>query len=102
MDYIICENGNFPAQYLVMKKGDDGIYHIVFGPDPDIEDAERKLAELTGSNERAKNDKGQFIADDPKTSNVNEAYVSGKKPVKKKEKKIVIKKKVTKKVSKKK
>jgi hypothetical protein len=31
---------------------------------------------------RAKNDKGQFIADDKLTTYVNEAYVNGKKPVK--------------------
>ena len=27
--YIIAENGEFPPQYFVMKKGDDGIYQIV-------------------------------------------------------------------------
>ena len=35
------------------------------------------------SGERAKNDKGQFIADDKSTPHVNEAYVDGKKPVRK-------------------
>jgi len=34
--------------------------------------------------ERARNDKGQLVADDPSTPDVNEAYVGGKKPVKKK------------------
>ena len=31
---------------------------------------------------RAKNDKGQFIADDPSTPDVNEAYVQEKKKTK--------------------
>ena len=31
---------------------------------------------------RAKNKKGKFIADDPSTPDVNEAYVGGKKPKK--------------------
>ena len=41
-NYIIAENGNFPPQYNVLVKGEDGIYRVVFGPDPDLEDAERK------------------------------------------------------------
>jgi len=36
------------------------------------------VAEPTG--ERAKDDKGRFVADDPSTPNVNEAYVDGKTP----------------------
>ena len=32
---------------------------------------------------RAKNDKGQFIADDPSTPDVNEAWEGGKAPEKK-------------------
>tara|TARA_R100000808_G_C2103317_1_gene119711 strand:+ start:494 stop:637 length:144 start_codon:yes stop_codon:yes gene_type:complete len=31
---------------------------------------------------RAKDKKGKFIADDPSTPDVNEAYVGGKKPTK--------------------
>ena len=34
--------------------------------------------------ERARNDKGQLIGDDPSTPDINEAYVGGKKPTKKK------------------
>ena len=34
--------------------------------------------------ERARNDKGHFIADDESTPDINEAYVSGKAPAKKK------------------
>lgn len=82
--YIIAENGEFPAQYFVMKKNDDGIYQIVFGPDPDIEDAERKVAELSSSTKRARTKKGHYKSDDPSTPDINEAYVSGKAPAKKK------------------
>ena len=48
-NYIIAENGNFPPQYNVLVKGEDGIYRVVFGPDPDLEDAERKHKELSGT-----------------------------------------------------
>ena len=82
--YYISENGDFPAQYFVLKQDDDGILRPVFGPDPDLEDAERKHAELSGSGKRARNYKGHFIADDESTPDVNEAYVSGKAPLKKK------------------
>jgi len=34
--------------------------------------------------DRARNDKGQLVADDPTTPDINEAYVGGKKPAKKK------------------
>ena len=81
-DYVISETGEFPAQYKVLKLDTDGIYRPIFGPDPDLEDAERKCDEMNG--ERARNDKGQLIGDDPSTPDINEAYVGGKKPVKKK------------------
>ena len=71
--YVISETGEFPAQYKVLHLDADGIYRPVFGPDPDLEDAERKCAEMNG--ERARNAKGQLVADDPSTPNVNEAYV---------------------------
>ena len=80
--YVISETGEFPAQYKVLKLDTDGIYRPIFGPDPDLEDAERKCAEMNG--ERARNDKGQLVADDPSTPDINEAYVGGKKPTKKK------------------
>ena len=83
MKYFISENGNFPAQYFVLEEGDDGILRPVFGPDPDLEDAQRKHAELSGSNKRARDSKGHYKADDPSTPDVNEAYVSGKAPAKK-------------------
>ena len=35
------------------------------------------------SGKRARNAKGHFVADDPNTPNVNEAYVDGKKPKRK-------------------
>ena len=94
-NYVISETGEFPAQYKVLHLDEDGIYRPVFGPDPDLEDAERKCAEMNG--DRAKDDKGHFVADDPTTPDVNEAYVGGKKPTKKKTKKKVAKKKAKKK-----
>ena len=36
------------------------------------------------SGERARNAKGRFVADNPDTPNVNEAYVDGKTPTRKK------------------
>jgi hypothetical protein len=76
--YVISET----AQYKVLKLDEDGIYRPVFGPDPDLEDAERKCGEMNG--DRSRNDKGQLIGDDLSTPDVNEAYVGGKKPTKKK------------------
>ena len=80
-NYVISETGEFPPQYKVLHLDEDGIYRPVFGPDPDLEDAARKCDEMNG--ERARNDKGQLVADDPSTPDVNEAYVGGKKPKKK-------------------
>jgi len=80
--FVISETGEFPAQYKVLRLDEDGIYRPIFGPDPDLEDAERKCAEMNG--DRARNDKGQLVADDLSTPDINEAYVGGKKPVKKK------------------
>ena len=93
--YVISETGQFPAQYKVLKLDEDGIYKPVFGPDPDLEDAERKCAEMNG--ERARNDKGQLVADDKSTPDINEAYVGGKTPTKKKTVKKTVAKKATKK-----
>jgi len=100
-DYVISETGEFPAQYKVLKLDTDGIYRHIFGPDPDLEDAERKCAEM--NNDRARNDKGQLVGDDLSTPDINEAYVSGKAPVKKKAtvKKKTVKKTVVKKATKK-
>tara|TARA_R110000796_G_scaffold42455_1_gene104965 strand:- start:1217 stop:1513 length:297 start_codon:yes stop_codon:yes gene_type:complete len=80
--FVISETGEFPAQYKVLRLDEDGIYRPIFGPDPDLEDAERKCAEMNG--DRARNDKGQLVADDLSTPDINEAYVGGKAPVKKK------------------
>jgi len=93
--YVISETGEFPAHYKVLRLDDDGIYRPVFGPDPDLADAERKCGEMNG--DRAKNAKGHFVADDLSTPNINEAYVGGKAPVNKKTKKKVAKKKAKKK-----
>ena len=92
---IISETGEFPAQYNVLQEGESGIYQVVFGPDPDLEDAKRKADELNGV--RARTAKGHYVADDPSTPDVNEAYVGGKKPKKKTTKKTTTKKKSTKK-----
>ena len=92
--FVISETGEFPAQYKVLRLDEDGIYRPIFGPDPDLEDAERKCDEMNG--ERARNDKGQLVADDPSTPDINETYVGGKKPDKKKtttKKKTTVKKK---------
>ena len=97
-EYVISETGEFPPQYKVLRLGEDGIYVPVFGPDPDLSDAERKCGEMNG--ERARNDDGHFVADDPSTPDVNEAYVGGKTPAK--AKKAPAKKKVAKKAAKKK
>ena len=43
-DYIISETGEFPPQYKVLHLEEDGIWRPVFGPDPDLQDAERKLS----------------------------------------------------------
>ena len=93
-NYVISETGEFPAQYKVLHLNEDGIYRPVFGPDPDLEDAERKCAEMNG--ERSRNDKGQLVADDPSTPDVKKAVK--KTPAKKAPaKKTTTKKKTTKK-----
>ena len=82
---IIATNGNFPAEYNVLQANKDGIYEVVFGPDPDLADAQRKADELNGV--RARDNKGHYVADDPSTPGINEAYVGGKAPKKKAKKK---------------
>ena len=87
---IISETGEFPPAYNVLIEGDDGIWLKVFGPDPDLEDAQRKADELNGV--RARDSKGHYVADDPSTPDINEAYVGGKAPKKTKAKKTAKKK----------
>ena len=87
---IISETGEFPPAYNVLTEGDDGIWLKVFGPDPDLEDAQRKADELNGV--RARHSKGHYVADDPSTPDINEAYVGGKAPKKTKAKKTAKKK----------
>ena len=87
---IISETGEFPASYNVLQEGDDGIWLKVFGPDPDLEDAQRKADELNGV--RGRDSKGHYVADDPSTPDINEAYVGGKAPKKTKAKKTTKKK----------
>ena len=87
---IISETREFPPAYNVLIEGDDGIWRKVFGPDPDLEDAQRKADELNGV--RARDSKGHYVADDPSTPDINEAYVGGKAPKKTKAKKTAKKK----------
>jgi hypothetical protein len=49
MKYIISETGQFPPQYKVLQENENGIWTPIFGPDPDLEDAQRKVAELQPS-----------------------------------------------------
>ena len=93
--YVVSETGEFPAQYKVLVLDEDGIYRPVFGPDPDLSDAQRKCDEMNG--ERARDEDGHFVADDLSTADVNEAYVGGKAPRKKAAKKKAAKKKAAKK-----
>ena len=55
------------------------------------------VEEVPATGERARNKKGHYVADDPSTPNVNEAYVDGKTQPKKKatRKKAATKKKAT-------
>tara|TARA_R110001599_G_scaffold94682_1_gene246069 strand:- start:209 stop:454 length:246 start_codon:yes stop_codon:yes gene_type:complete len=46
MKFIISETGEFPPQYKVLQENKNGIWTPIFGPDPDLEDAQRKVAEL--------------------------------------------------------
>ena len=55
--------------------------------------------ETKATGKRARNEKGHYIADDPETPDVNEAYVGGKAPAKKTTKKKSTAKKSTKKKS---
>ena len=80
--YVISETGEFPAQYKVLHLDAAGLSRPVFGPAPAFASSSLPFSYLLG--ERARNAKGQLVADDPSTPDVNEAYVGGKKPVKKK------------------
>ena len=85
----IISTSGFPPQYFVLQANDEGIYEVVFGPDPDLVDAQRKADELNGV--RARTAKGHYVADDPSTPDVG-----GKAPKKKAtKKKPVAKKKAT-------
>ena len=82
-NYIISENGDFPPQYNVLAKGEDGIYRVVFGPDPDLEDAERKHKELSGTSKKV--DKKAPVKKAPaKKAPAKKKTVTKKKTAKKK------------------
>jgi len=82
-NYIISENGNFPPQYNVLKKGEDGIYRVIFGPDPDLEDAERKHKELSSTSKKSVK-KETVKKETVKKEPVKKKTVTKKKTVKKK------------------
>ena len=82
-NYIISENGDFPPQYNVLAKGEDGIYRVVFGPDPDLEDAERKHKELSGTPKKVEK-KAPVKKTPAKKAPAKKKTVTKKKTVKKK------------------
>ncbi len=82
-NYIIAENGDFPPQYNVLAKGEDGIYRVVFWPDPDLEDAERKHKELSGTPKKVEK-KAPVKKTPAKKAPAKKKTVTKKKTVKKK------------------
>ena len=66
-----------------MAKGEDGIYRVVFGPDPDLEDAERKHKELSGTSKKVEK-KAPVKKAPAKKAPAKKKTVTKKKTVKKK------------------
>lgn len=104
----VLQNGTFAdgeGVYQIGYELEDGSLHIVEHKVMRKDEAKAKLSEIEESKqelsstelERARNDKGHYIADDPSTPEINEAYVAKKKaPAKKKtpaKKKAAVKKK---------
>ena len=58
----------------------------LLNPLKDVKKEEPVVEEVLEETElvRARNKKGRYVADDPSTPDINEAYVSGKAPAKKK------------------
>ena len=83
MKYIISETGEFPPQYKVLQEGKDGVWTPVFGPDPDLEDAQRKIAELQPVNKVVKKAE-EPKKETPKKTPSKKKTVAKKKTVKKK------------------
>jgi len=83
LNYIISENGDFPPQYNVLAKGEDGIYRVVFGPDPDLVDAERKHKELSEISKKTVK-KESIKKETVKKTPAKKKTVTKKKTVKKK------------------
>jgi hypothetical protein len=94
----IIKNGNFENGddvYQIGYENAEGTVGVVdFSVMPKA-DAEAKLAQMLKQApvemERARNDSGHFVADDPTTPDVNEAYTPKKAPAAKK--KVAAKKK---------
>jgi len=83
MKYIISETGEFPPQYKVLQEGKDGVWTPVFGPDPDLEDAQRKIAELQPVKKVVKKAE-EPKKETPKKTPSKKKTVAKKKTVKKK------------------
>ena len=95
----ILQNGTFAdgeGVYQIGYELEDGSYDIVDANVMRKAKAEQVLSKMSPpavEMERARNDKGHYVADDPSTPDVNEAYTPKKKaPAKKK---AVTKKKTT-------
>ena len=96
----ILQNGTFAdgeGVYQIGYELEDGSFDIVQHDVMRKDVAEAKLSEMGVAKpvemERARNDTGHFVADDPATPDVNEAYVPKKKKAPAKKKAAVKKKK---------
>ena len=96
----ILQNGTFAdgeGVYQIGYELEDGSFDIVEHDVMRKDVAEAKLSEMGVPKpvemERARNDTGHFVADDPATPDVNEAYVPKKKKKAPAKKKAAVKKK---------
>ena len=96
----VIKNGTFENGddvYQIGYEDKEGVIHIVDFSVMFKDEADSKLSELKDDEvkpvemERARNSTGHYVADDPSTPDVNEAFVPKKKPAAKK--KAVAKKK---------
>ena len=94
----VIQNGTFAdgeAVYQIGYELEDGSFEVINANVMRKVVADAKLSEMGVSKsvemERARNDTGHFVADDPTTPDVNEAYTPKKAPAAKK--KVAAKKK---------
>ena len=71
--------------YEVFKKWLGGVMDFIWGTPSMAQKALEK--EMMKKPKRARGKKGRYLADDPTTKDVNEAWVGGKAPKKKRKKK---------------